>query len=356
MKRNVQRWRGEGFSLTELLVVLAALATILVIVLPTFAHVVLVARRVHCAKTLSNISQAYRALVMDAEAKQANKPMEAIGWARRISPYLGYHYDALWCTATGKSDGMGYDATGDEGAASLPDVKIRIYNGSTKLYDVDTFTAYPYWLEGSHVSFGRVPGLWKLNAEVYASLDRYNMPQYTPGLNRHEYWFVIEDQRIADQSGAPNISGGDKDFNDFDLHVMEDPPNVLLTGYHKDAAYNFALVDMEGKEYKESGGTVGPLALKGVERLSYGMNSQVDRLSKTVRGASSTIVVVDYKYEVVATGDSIGISGEGWDLLHAPRHMGKMNALYDDGHVEAMDPDEINPELSVGEDYWLPPH
>lgn len=351
MNRDTYKREGRGFTLTELLVVMAVLSTLLLLVLPAFTRGIVITRRVRCANTLSHIGVAYGALLADVELNRAVHELQATGWARRLAPYLGLHRDGFWCTATGKSDGMGYDAAGDNGAGSMPDVKIRIYNGGSMLYDVDTFTAYPYWLEGSHRSFDRRPGIWKVSTEVYAGLDRYNMPQYTPGSSRRDYWFVIEDQRVADDEGSPGTGAGDKDFNDFDLHVHEQSDGrVVLTGYHRDAGYNFALVGPDGTIYPEQSGTVGPIGVSGIDRLSYGMNSQIENITRTSQSGDS-IIVVDFKHEVVDTGRSIGLT-EGWDILHAPRHMGQMNALYADGHVGTHDPDEIDPEMSTGAEFW----
>jgi len=331
---------------------MTVLATILFLALPAFTRAIVVTRRVRCANTLRHIHKAYGVRLMDIETNKDISSFDAVGWASELAPYFGHHRDAFWCIATGKSDGMGYDAEGDEGASGLPTVKIRVYNGGTMLYDLDTFNAYPYWLEGDHSWFNRVPGIWKINADVYASLDRYNMPMYTAGPDPMGYWFVIEDQRVSSPDDPFGSAAGDKDFNDFDLHVLEKGTQVTLTGYHRSAGYNFGLVDTEGNVYREAGGTIGPIDLEGKGRLSYGMNSEVRKIVGTARN-SHTILLVDYKYAIVHTGNSIGLS-EGWDMLQAPRHMGKMNALYADGHVGAHDPDEIDPALSSGEPFWDP--
>ncbi len=350
MSRDTYKREGRGFTLTELLVVMAVLSTLMLLVLPAFTRGIVITRRVRCSGTLSHIGVAYAALLADVELNRAVHELQATGWARRLAPYLSYHRDGFWCTATGKSDGMGYDATDDDGVGSLPDVKIRIYDGGI-LYDVDTFTAYPYWLEGDHIAFGRTPGIWKVNSEVYGSVDRYNMPQYTPGPSRRDYWFIIEDQRVADDEGSPGTGAGDKDFNDFDLHVQEQSDGrVVLTGYHRAAGYTFALVGPDGTVYPEQSLTIGPVEVTGIDRLSYGMNSEIENLTRTSQSGDS-IIVVDFKNEVVGTGRSIGLT-DGWDILHAPRHMGQMNVLHADGHVGTRDPDEIDPEMSTGAEFW----
>ena len=204
MAHNCQSRWGRAFSLVELLIVMAVLATILLMAIPAFTRVVVVTRRVKCSKTLQNIGIAYDAKLMEIHTNEGVTGIFANGWVRQLAPDLGYHRDAFWCTATGRSDGMGFDAKGEspEGTESLPDVKIRIFSGASKLYDVETFNAYPYWLEGSHTDFGRTPGVWKVNADIFPTLNRSDMPKYTPGSNPREYWFVIEDQRVTGDMGT----------------------------------------------------------------------------------------------------------------------------------------------------------
>lgn len=354
MHSNRQNRRGSGFSLTELLIVLAVLGTLLALAFPAFTRVVVITRRAQCSKTLKDIGVAYASQLFDATSVAGVDTIHSAVWARQLAPYFGGHRDAFWCTATGKSDGMGYEAVGElpEGVYSLPDAKIRIYNGNSKLYDVDTFTAYPYWLEGTHQDFGRRPGIWKVNATVYDALSRGDMPQYTPGPNSRDYWFIIEDQRTV-TDGEPDTAGGDTDFNDFDLHVIQNGIDVTVTGYHKSAGYNFGLVDMEGNVTQESGDMIGPLNLQGVRRLSYGMSTEIHQVAEKARN-SSTIIMVDYKDDQVATGDSLAALGSSWDLYRTARHMGQMNALYADGHVRPHRPDEIDPSFTQGETFWDP--
>ena len=142
------------------------------------------------------------------------------------------------------------------------DVSLRVYSGSTALYDLETFEYYPYWLEGSHTDLNRQPGLWKVNDDVYANgaLDRYNMPQYTPGGDPNVYWLIFEDQRTGEGYWQAT---GDMDFNDIDVKVVEDPTagTVEATGYRKVSGYTFQLIGPDGTAYSESGGQIGPISI-----------------------------------------------------------------------------------------------
>jgi 6-phosphogluconolactonase (cycloisomerase 2 family) len=142
------------------------------------------------------------------------------------------------------------------------DVRLRVSNAGNFLYDLETFTYYPYWLEGAHTDFNRDPGLWKVNNEVYnnGDLDRWTMPQYTPGLDPNVYWFIFEDARTGEDNWQ---SSWDKDFNDFDIKVVKDPAagTVELTGYHRDSGYGFALIEPDGTVHGEAGGQIAAFTL-----------------------------------------------------------------------------------------------
>jgi len=158
------------------------------------------------------------------------------------------------------------------------DVQLRVYNGAMFLYDLETFAYYPYWREGSHTDFGRDPGLWKVNDDVYANgnLDRQDMPQYAAGTDPLVYWFIFEDTRTGEGYWQ---AAGDRDFNDFDVKVVEDPvtQTVELTGYHKDSGYNFRLVAPDGTVYGESSSQIGPITFD--TSPSYGAHPWVFSLA-----------------------------------------------------------------------------
>ena len=343
-----------GFTLSELLVVIGVIALLMAILAPAYGRVMAGARSTLCKGNLKEIGKVYAMIVTDGELAANTQALSSWGWAKRFrESYLGDNADVLRCPSTGHNDGVGgggYDASEENpwGVSSLPDIKIRVYNGNTHLYDLDTFTAYPYWLDGSHQDFDRKPGLWKVNPEVYGDADLSNLPKYIPGKTPEEYWYLIEDQRTG--SGGENAAG-DSDFNDFDLFVKELPEGkVELTGYHRNAGYHFGLIDEEGTEYPQISRQIGPIVLQGVWGLSYGMNSQVDDLQR-ISATNRTLLAVDYRDEAVCTGRWIG-KNEGWDLLKAPRHLGKLNAVHADGGVESYEPDEVNPEMSVGAPAW----
>ncbi len=347
----------SAFTLTEMLVVLFVIGLLAALAMPTFQVSLSHARRSQCQNNLKHIGLAYAAIVNEHASNPVLPSPEAHGWAVRFKrDYLGANPNSLWCTATGVYDGRGLtgkDKDADE-YTTAPDVKIRVYNGGA-LYDLDTFTTYPFWNEGDHTDYGRTTGIWKVSDDVYngGDFDRYDMPMYTPGSNPKEYWFVIEDQRYADDTGNYGSATGDQDFNDFDLHVREiTGGGVELTGFHRDAGYTFAVIDVDGNEYHESGGMLGPITIYGTSRVSYGMSTQVTDVSRFAPW-SRKIIVTDYRAEMIYTGQWLGLD-DGWDALQAPRHFGRLNALWADGSVTSEDPGKIDPHDPDGEAYWDP--
>ena len=73
------------------------------------------------------------------------------------------------------------------------------------------------------------------------------------------------------------------------------------------------------------------------------------------QGDSHKLLLVEYETLVanVVGPDAGGL--DQWNENIAPRHMGTLNVLYVDGHVESTTPEEINPVVSAQHDeLWKP--
>ena len=86
---------------------------------------------------------------------------------------------------------------------------------------------------------------------------------------------------------------------------------------------------------------------EGGEPASYGMNNRVSGFVDD----SSKILMVEYN-KLVA--DVAGPAAKDfWPDQVAPRHMGTLNVLFDDGHIESRTPTAIDPRVTVLHDlYW----
>ncbi len=354
MKMVSAKARYSGFTLAELLIVMAVLGTLVAIVLPMYGRAVSISRREQCRANLHYVGSAYGAYKADEELAR-NGPLKAISWTQSLLPYLGSNTKALICPEDEETIGTG-----------MPNVRLRVIYGGI-LYDVDYFNAYPYWMEGSHADFGYSVPVWKVNSEVYAAFginhnagfssapgftyspQANQFPQYTPGSSRKIYWFLMEDQRTGTNA---SMSGGDASLNDLHTQVRELGSGRYECYFYKDpnSAYHCDLLLPNGDVVSRIGMSPnqGPIIIIGEGELSYGMNSQVEEIQSNAH----RILVIDYEAEICSTGAEIG-TDEGWDLLRAPRHLGQVNVLFFSGNVITMSPDEIDPEITaIGLQYW----
>ena len=325
----------RGFSLVELLVVLAVLVVLAMLIVPTVNRGAAIARRVKCASNLSGVGQAYAAYHVDRELRGAGV-LRAPQWAFVLRAYYGELAPMVFMCPE--------DLDGDW---AWPDFTMEseweISRSEEQVLSLD-----PVWLEGDHSevfeednpAFGKRK-LWKVNDDVYQAMLadvslRREMPKYTPGSNPKKFWFIYEDW-------------GDEDFYDFDLGFEEVRPGyVIYTAKHwANAHARHFLIEPDGAR-TEIFDDYGPVKA-ATPQTSYGMNSQAFRLSP----GDPRIVFLDYERKECSVMADIG-ADEGWDELHAPRHLGQMNAAMGDGSVVAFRPDQINPEADTTNiaQYW----
>mgnify|MGYP002640685851 CR=1 FL=1 len=362
----------SGFTLSELLVIIAVIALLLAIISAALPMGLSVAREIKCKANLRHIGQAYNHM----RAQQVLQPTILFSpetWSEDLLPYLGDNVPTLLCP-----DDEEYTSTG------LPPARTRINNGGTVLYEVDLFGVYPYWREGSHADFRYKPAIWRVNGDVYDAMGinhsagfggspgfsydpRSNqLPKYTPGSDQNLFWYLMEDQRSGAGGGGTT---GDGSLNDLHVKIEQFPKTRYDCTFYKDPASSYhcdlllgrdAWIDPKDEAYETSedeiasigrNGNNGPYALRGLGILSYGMNSQANEIDR----GSSKVLALDYDARVCYTRSSVGID-KGWSLLNAPRHRNRLNVLMAHGGVTLMDPDEINPDLTgPNAAYWTPP-
>jgi len=115
-------------------------------------------------------------------------------------------------------------------------------------------------------------------------------------------------------------------------HWVCDGPNMGKANWRDDIVRR-----LTGMSYHE----IDPPYVVGGARCSYGMNVDVPR----VNGRPSQLLLLDYEK---TTADAVAHTVDGeWKYL-APRHMGRVNAVFVDGSVRDLWPSELDP----GEGLW----
>ncbi|HDZ21808.1 hypothetical protein LCGC14_0368920 [marine sediment metagenome] len=318
----------RGFSLTEVLIVLVVISLLSAIVIPSGMRLAAVARSAECQSNLHAIAQGYTAYRSAEVADQVERQFSAQTWRSDLRVFLANHTGVFLCP----EDRFPWSL--------MPVASIRVYDGGSLLYEIQLFDSDPYWLEGAHNDFlPDKPGMWRVNDDVYngGNFDRYNMPQYTPGSNPKVSWWAIEDQRYGDEH---QYAQGDQDFNDFDVKLTDLGGGLYdAEGFHGNAGYNFGIVDSDGVETREVGGTIGPLRMHA-EGASYGVNWQVSRLGIGMH----KILAMDYTNRVIYAGGNIPEARSNWDDDAVARHLGKANIAMTDGAVFSAKLEDIRPE------------
>ena len=334
------RRSGRGFTLTELLIVVAVLALLATMAIPAFSRVAAMGRSIKCQKNLASIAQAYNTFVARQAALDTHRIFSPNTWRTSIHPLLGGQSAPFYCP----EDEM------PEFSMPVSSIRIYGYDGESILYDVQLFDTHPYWLEGAHNDFlPDKPGMWRVNNDVYdgGSLDRYNMPTYTPGSDPDVSWWIIEDQRYGDKH---QYATGDQDFNDLDIRMTDLGAGIYeVKATHGDAGYSFGVVDEDGVETRETNGKIGPLVLEG-DGGSYGVNWQAARL----RVGDRRILVMDFSDDIIYVGRRLESIPSNWQSVEA-RHLGKVNYAMVDGSVHSASPEEIDPaDSDIDGQFWTP--
>ncbi len=361
--------RLRGFTLTEMLVVMLVISLLLSLALPLFPKAIGTARRVLCAGRLGRIGNAVAARQADLGADPSKPPLQAKAWPVTLEPYLGNNSKLILCPEV------------QETHATMPDIKMFVWGSGgaeRENYFLDITTAYPYWLENNCWDIYPGPGMWKVpEASLYGGgyhgesfgiagfRGGHNnaniLPKYVPGPNPNVYWYVFETARYGDNLQA----GGDMDYDDVVLRITEDHPGrrIIVEPFQIWDGQAYSLVGPDGTWWPSgtkskddnywrsvgAAGTEGPYYFPMGES-SYGMSAYVALQAS----ATQSILAVDYKQEVVNVGP-LGEADNGWDMLSAPRHLGKANTLHMDGSVDTADVNAIDPTDPANEErYWTP--
>ena len=297
----------NGFTLIELLVVITIIGILMALLLTAVQAVRATARKAICANNLHQIGIAYQ----NRREKHGgnNTSLSAGAWTSAMKPYLEGFSSLYICP----------DDTDPHKATAVTDYIFWVNNRTFAEYDNGHGIPFE---EGPRCRVSPKPRYWE---------DRTRKKRKFPD----SYIIEFED-------------AGDFDFND--MVVLIDPhPNgrVHFQAIFKSASYSFQLKDPDGKAVIENFKPPADWWAEGGEPTSYGMNSRVSGFVAD----SNKILMVEYK-KLVA--DVAGPAAKDfWPELVAPRHMGTLNVLFDDGHIESKTSAAIDPLVTRLNDlYW----
>ncbi len=321
----------SGFTLPELMVVISIIALLLAMTLPTFSRVFASVRTTLCANNLEKIGQAVHGWNATAQIDPNLGKISASTWTGLVMRWSSNSQEVLICPE-GETEAIGGPFTMDE----LSMLYVYSYgpNRGTGTWEATEYTLGQGMEEG-----------WPVGIE-----------------NRSMYWQVITKSSHSitlamEDSWQDNAA--DRDYKDliirFDFSTTKTKVTYVSEGtgaFHYSVHYPNGDTILEGMGEGSNHGKEGSLSagVKSLHKTSYGMNG----LASQIVGPKRVVLVLDYNKSIA---DCAGPDAEdplAWEQHIAPRHLGKCNVLLDNGAVEAMYPDEIDPRTTRGLKMWGP--
>jgi len=282
-----------AFTLVELLVVIAIIGTLVGLILPAVQAAREAARRSQCQSNLHNLGIAYQHALSVKTGRQTNV-ITAASWQKQLLALSEDNKTILVCP-------------NDDRPVQAFDV-----SSLSVLVDENGFT----------IPFAEGPRC-RVSGDETRKL------------------YEFEDLT-------------DFDFNDSNTSVARINDNeVLVKVESTETAYHHNILGPDGMLLKNiKAGDQAIIEILGL-RVSYGINSRVPDLLRIVNN-SGKLLLLDYRTPIASMDLSAGL--DQWPTNTSDRHAGGiLNGLFNDGHVETLVIDEIDPRVpSQYEKWWKP--
>ena len=310
-----------GFTLVELLVVIAVIALLAVLMLPTLSSFSRVTNRTTCANNLKRIGESIT-LFSAGDPGGQKALVNPARWPTQLSEFVGD--GGVFICPEGDSELQTAESV------PLPDlVSIHV---TTTNYDLELIEG-PYVAKVSDEQF---------RAITFQTGKRINAPAYDAGADPTVFWYLLED--------VP-FERGDLDY-DIGIKVTENGDGTVTLSVKQitGAGYDFNLVDKTDnrkilvRKYEMDGSADHEVIVGegGGGLASYGMNAAF----QSILNDPDKIMVMDYAWFVARTthdwsGEKLKSNIPGIPIF--ARHHGMINVLFTDGSVRLKRPDEVNP-------------
>lgn len=345
----MNRSRKGGFTLAELMVVVALIAMLVAIILPYFANTFAVARTTVCANHLEKIGQACATRTANAIFAQGSgaEGLAASGWQNTLRSLVSGDTGVFICPED-------RDPSPDPGGG-IGGIYILI-QGVGKVYlDQGGLNEWMWKMSGTQwQQYIAVAGEGKTC--TYKAVYK----GYVEDSDPTTWYFTFEDCMFN--------GGGDQDYYDVALRVHYTDTTIDFQVMVRASGYSFSLIK-EQPTYQvlmpdmKMGSTASIPFFGG--KSSYGMNS----VSASIPRWSSKLLALDYDRTVAAGSIYDSTSNNRDDQLKLwdgypdnpggppvfARHFLKCNVLFADGTVRLKSPDAINPNSpTVRAQLWDP--
>ena len=326
-RSRVRRLPG-GFTLLELLTVIAIIAMLLAILMPSLRGAINVTKAAKCGSNLRELSKA----VANFRSDKPTQKLFPQTWQSTLKPYVSNNLDVFVCP---EFAGNNPEAT----QVALNDlVYFRVVHGRTDIIDL---TENPYMVKLSPPQYeAALAANWLGNSNASNNFPRDEWPYQDDGTG--VYWLCMEDY------------GNDWDYKDVMTRVTDNHDGTLslhmisgFTGHQNSLRWKH---DDSEIAYIGSNNTVGVDVTLPTEEYesSYGMNGKAEG----IKFQGTKVLMIDYIWIVASrTHDWSAHPGPRLGVPSFARHMGKMNVLFAGGDVALMRPEEIDPADEVVRNY-----
>ena len=342
-KRAGRGLSGPGFSLAEMMVVVAVIALLLAMLVPSLNGIFAVAHKTSCQGNLFRIAQ-----TLHSDTRGNANISSGYSWLGVTLANAENSRDLVWCAADNRDRTV---FNSDALLRILERCYILQYNGGSQTDYVCSY--FPDILGGRKVPDPQV-WAWYPAGGVRDAPKGEEWPNGTlPDLDDDEIFIGVDNdgavritprgQSIVFENWKPPASSLSGYSRQFVCKGAATPPSPLPGSVKPEDDDDKMIIEMYGWDNKKYGDKV---SIDIGAQTSYGINSLVEE--KNWR--PEQILVMDANELVVEVGSA---SKEDFlDEVLVPRHMGKLNVATCDGGVRPMTMLEMEMELRKSRSLW----
>jgi len=307
----VVRHSRRGFNAVELLLVVAIIALLVAVLLPTMETGRSAFHAMRCAGHLEHIHKAIHT------RKSEGKDMRGVAasvWHTKLLPHL--------------SDDKVFICPADESPSPIVDnLYIQVRNPR----------------DGFQANIPLVAGPWvvKLSQTQFAAAQSgrgtsWTAPVYKPDDNRRVYWLCLEDWAVKSE----------RDFKDLQIKITETDGAATMEFKTGGTVLDHTLYSFDGKVLRSK----DQIKAGGMFKVKADWNSYALNVSAmALLGGARQVLCLDYEAPFADVDDRC------WQEPVPPffRHAGQANLLFMDGSVKLQEPQLIRPDYpSLAREHW----